>query len=110
MVMPITSTKNFRLSSGFGVSNSMWPRWARSKIGSGFIRKSLFLQNVVGWAKGSVPTIQALSWARRRAPLPTLLQIQRPRQIIEQFVDDEGTGNKPLLRRISNNQFQRAAH
>src|SRR5258708_472484 len=37
MVMPITSAKNFRLSSGFGVSNSMWPRWARSKIGSGFI-------------------------------------------------------------------------
>src|SRR6476660_2556900 len=33
--MPITSTKNFRLSSGFGVSNSIWPRWARSKIGSG---------------------------------------------------------------------------
>src|SRR6202047_1568981 len=37
MVMPITSTKNFRLSSGFGVSNSIWPRWARSKIGSGGI-------------------------------------------------------------------------
>src|SRR5712691_2292235 len=37
MVMPITSTKNFRLSSGFGVSNSIWPRWARSKIGSGCI-------------------------------------------------------------------------
>jgi hypothetical protein len=35
--MPITSTKNFSLSSGFGVSNSMWPRWARSKIGSGCI-------------------------------------------------------------------------
>ena len=25
-------------SSGFGVSNSMWPRWARSKIGSGVIK------------------------------------------------------------------------
>src|ERR1700726_3975392 len=37
MVMPITSTKNFRLSSGAGVSNSIWPRWARSKIGSGGI-------------------------------------------------------------------------
>jgi len=31
---PSTSTKEFQLSSGFGVSNSMWPRWARSKIGS----------------------------------------------------------------------------
>src|ERR1700761_7733050 len=38
--MPITSTKNFRLSSGFGVSNSMWPRWARSKIGSGCMMTS----------------------------------------------------------------------
>src|SRR5258707_755084 len=37
MVMPITSTKNFRLSSGFGVSSSIWPRWARSKMGSGVI-------------------------------------------------------------------------
>src|SRR6476646_9711402 len=35
--MPMTSTKNFRLSSGFGVSISMWPRWARSKIGSDVI-------------------------------------------------------------------------
>src|SRR3954462_11137450 len=35
--MPMTSTKNFRLSSGFGVNNSMWPRWARSKIGSDVI-------------------------------------------------------------------------
>jgi hypothetical protein len=26
-----------RLSSGFGVSNSRWPRWAKSKIGSGCI-------------------------------------------------------------------------
>src|SRR3979490_2615319 len=43
MVMPMTSTKNFKLSSGFGVSNSMWPRWARSKIGSGFI--SIILLN-----------------------------------------------------------------
>src|ERR1700727_1304061 len=41
MVMPITSTKNFRLSSGFGVSNSRWPRWARSKIGSGSILVNL---------------------------------------------------------------------
>src|ERR1700684_1269582 len=38
MVMPMTSTKNARLASGFGVSNSMWPRWARSKIGSGSMR------------------------------------------------------------------------
>src|SRR5882724_13186257 len=35
--MPMMSTKNFSLSSGFGVSISMWPRWARSKIGSGVI-------------------------------------------------------------------------
>src|SRR6516162_4227022 len=32
--MPMTSTKNLRLSSGLGESSSMWPRWARSKIGS----------------------------------------------------------------------------
>src|ERR1700761_2792730 len=43
MVIPITSTKNFKLSSGFGVSNSTWPRWARSRIGSGCI--SLLLRD-----------------------------------------------------------------
>src|SRR6266702_878508 len=76
--MPITSTKNLSLSSGFGVSISMWPRWARSKIGSGFI-----------------------------CVLPLA---QRPRQAVEQFVDRKRAGNKPLLRRIVDNQFQRAAH
>src|SRR5580692_12603404 len=44
MVMPITSTKNLRLSSGFGVSSSRWPRWARSKIGSGCILVDLLNQ------------------------------------------------------------------
>src|SRR3978361_2093472 len=78
--MPITSTKNFRLSSGFGVSNSMWPRWARSKIGSGVIRIS---------------------------PLELT---QRPRQIVEQLVHREFAGDEPLLRRVSNDHLQRAAH
>src|SRR5882757_8581716 len=45
MVMPITSTKNFRLSSGFGVSRSRWPRWAISKIGSGVMAKSFSVQH-----------------------------------------------------------------
>src|SRR5262245_31635848 len=46
--MPMTSTKNFRLSSGFGVSISMWPRWARSKIGSGVMLVSPDDQNILG--------------------------------------------------------------
>src|SRR4051795_9819533 len=35
--MPITSTKKRRLSSGFGVKISRWPRWATSMIGSSCI-------------------------------------------------------------------------
>src|SRR5579863_8396012 len=42
--MPITSTKNLKLSSGFGVSSSRWPRWARSRIGSGCMSMTLFNQ------------------------------------------------------------------
>src|ERR1017187_8420 len=45
--MPITSTKKRRLSSGFGVSNSKWPKWAISMFGSGSIRLSLFLKLLV---------------------------------------------------------------
>src|SRR5579872_6772172 len=41
--MPITLTKNFRLSSGFGVNNSKCPKWAKSMIGShAFPRKESF--------------------------------------------------------------------
>src|SRR5437764_8642628 len=75
--MPITSTKNFSLSSGFGVSNSRWPRWARSKIGSGCIPMS----------PGSTR-----------------------RHVVEQFVDGIGARNKFLLRGVTDDQFQRAAH
>ena len=35
--MPITSMKNLRLSSNFGVRISTWPRWAMSWIGSACI-------------------------------------------------------------------------
>src|SRR5260370_23726431 len=98
MVMPMTSTKNFRLSSGFGVSISMWPRWARSKIGSGFIDGSpcIFLTRFLH---------------ANRYPLrsKTLCQ-QRPRHIVEQLIDDVGPRNKPLLRGVTDNHFQRAAH
>src|ERR1700730_18004361 len=74
MVIPITSTKNFKLSSGFGVSSSMCPRWARSKMGSGVIWSVLL---AVGWAKPTgrreappddrlrVPTISATPFVRR---------------------------------------------
>src|SRR5277367_1057468 len=87
--MPITSTKNFRLSSGFGVSNSMWPRWARSKIGSGCIRISP--ASGVGWAKRSVLN-------------------QGPRHVVEQFIDRKGARDQSLLRGKVDDHFQRAAH
>src|ERR1700733_3373132 len=77
--MPITSTKNARLWSGFGVSNSMWPRWARSNIGSGCIRISPY---------GSA---------------------QRSCQIVEQFVRGIGAGNEPLLGGILADHLQRTA-
>src|SRR5205807_4459837 len=60
MVMPITSTKNFRLSSGFGVSSSMWPRWARSKIGSGVMDLlPLFTQRLPSDVFGAIDVDQS---------------------------------------------------
>src|SRR5438309_7197316 len=47
----MTSTKNRRLSSGFGLSNSKCPRWATSIIGSlsitSFLRPPSFLHRVL---------------------------------------------------------------
>src|SRR6266508_4374085 len=103
--MPMTSTKNFRLSSGFGVSNSMWPRWARSKIGSGVIGS---LSRRDGQS-AAYPPVQATWWARRYAPLPTL-QLQRPRHVVEQLVHAERARNELLLRGVSDNQLQRSPH
>ena len=36
--------------------------------------------------------------------------MQRPRHVVEQFVDRRSARNKPLLRGIADDQFQRAAH
>src|SRR5665213_2616879 len=48
--MPSTLTKKARLSSGFGVNISRWPKWAKSIIGSGMIG---FIQGRTG-ASGAV--------------------------------------------------------
>src|ERR1700677_1664763 len=108
--MPITSTKNFRLSSGFGVSNSMWPRWARSKIGSGVIRKSLSLEHrSVGKAQ-ACPSFRGSWRARRKSAFAHLTTLtQRPRYVVEHFIDRECTRDQPLLRAIFTDQLQRAA-
>src|ERR1700745_4018624 len=66
--MPMTSTKNFRLSSGFGVNSSKRPRWARSMMGSGFIQKNpsnqgrrqiveQFIDSISAWDKSLLYTV-----------------------------------------------------
>src|SRR5580698_10048682 len=90
MVMPITSTKNFRLSSGFGVSSSMWPRCARSKIGSGCMGLSLKQR-----ARQIVKQFVDREGSRNQFLLRGIFAKQRQRA--EQFVAIElgGAGRRP---------------
>src|SRR5215217_592976 len=103
--MPMTSTKNFRLSSGLGVNNSMWPRWARSKIGSGVIGS---LSRRVGKAQRAHQFKPHGGHGATRL-CPTL-QLRRPRHVVEQLVRAERARNEFLLRRVIDDQLQRTLH
>src|SRR5882757_10222964 len=120
--MPMTSTKNFRLSSGFGVSISMWPRWAMSKIGSGVIASLLKCTPAWGLVvrdarqcraphhEGLRPHPEEARSAVSKDEATERALNQRARHIVEQFVDGIGARNQPLLGSVGNDQFQRAAH
>src|SRR4051812_21077436 len=120
--MPITSTKNFSLSSGFGVSISMWPRWARSKIGSGVIVLLLITNN----SRVVIPREGGVSSTPRRfhrakpsrstgssafADDDSLRMLaKRARDVVEQLVDAVRARDQALLRGVGNNQLERAPH
>src|SRR5712672_1348902 len=120
MVMPITSTKNFRLSSGFGVSISMWPRWARSKIGSGVMCVSpdryLFLK--LSYPRRRVSSTPCVEDKPKRRgildhPLSRMMTAELPKRagdVVEQLVDRERARDQFLLRAVMDDQFQRTPH
>src|SRR6478735_4692353 len=109
--MPMMSTKNFRLASGFGVSISMWPRWARSKIGSGVIVLLLRPESSVRHTPRRRSIQYAVPSSTAETPRntgssafaddDTVRELRRrASDVVEQLIDREGARNQLLLHAI----------